>query len=84
MTLRVDYKLCNAPISGMPYLQYLGLDPWGIRGELTCPKGRSPHLWGKIPHRISLHIPYKYPISPSFAQCVTGIYGYLWNFPKTL
>ena len=27
---------------------------------------------------------YKYPISPSFAQCVIGIYGYLWNFPKTL
>ena len=37
----------------------------------------SPHTWDTILHTIPLHIPYKYPISPCCAQCVTGRYGYL-------
>ena len=43
---------CNAPINGMPYLQYLGW--WGVGGELTCPSRKSPHTWGTNIPRISL------------------------------
>ena len=44
---------------------------WEVGGELTCPNGTSFLTWGTILRAIpSLHIPYKYPISPWCAQCV--------------
>lgn len=44
---------CNAPINGMPYLQYLGW--WGVGGELTCPSRKSPHTWGTNLCTMPLH-----------------------------
>ena len=68
---RWDQCAIYAPIDGIPGAW------WGKRGELTYPNGTSPHTWGTILRTIPLHIPYKYPISPCCAQCVTGRYGYL-------
>ena len=61
-----------APISGIPYLQYLGLDG-GYEGIDASEWNKPPYLVCTIP----LNISYKYPISPCDVQCVTGRCGYL-------
>ena len=61
-------KVLNAPISGMPYFQPLGLD--SIGGEYQLLNGTSPHTWGttlrNIPYIFLTNTPY---ISLSCTVC---------------
>ena len=55
------------------------LNTWGVTRVRRGPNGTSLHTWATILCMVLLHIPYKYPISPCCAQCVTGRYGNLRN-----
>ena len=61
-------KVLNAPISGMPYFQPLGLD--GIGGEYQLLMEQALIPGGTTLRNIPLHIPYKYAIYLSVVHSV--------------